>query len=117
MKRVGSGAGGFAELEGKEFGLDHALAGAAVMEIWEMPGNLLNIVKQHHTQSEHPMVACVALANLFCATWGYSVTPLELELMNFPWAAQALSLEADQWEELSHQAKERIDEAAEILDI
>ncbi len=117
VRRVGSGEGGFTELEQGEFGLDHALAGAAVMETWEMPDNLLNIVKQHHTQSEHPMIACIALANLFCSTWGYSATPLELELMNFPWAAQVLSLEPDQWEEMSRQAKERIDEAAEILDI
>ena len=117
VKRVNSGEGGFVDIEQKEFGLDHTVAGAVVMESWEMPGHVMNMVKQHHTKSGHPMTACIALANLFCATWGYSETPLEIEIVNFPWAMEVLSLAHDQWEELSQESKGRIEEAAEILDI
>ncbi len=117
VDRVKRGEGGFFEIEEGTFDLDHCMAGAVVMEAWEMPGHLTNMVRQHHAKSEHPMIACIALANLFCATWGYSVTPLEVEILGFPWAMQVLSFDAAQWEELSKKAKERIDEAAEILDI
>ncbi len=117
VERVKKGEGGFVEVEQEEFGIDHCMAGAVVMEAWEMPSHIVHMVKQHHIKSEHPMTACLALANLFCATWGYSVTPLEIEIMVFPWATQVLSLDGDQWEELSQNAKMQIEEAKEILDI
>ncbi len=115
--RVRKGEGGFLELEEGELGLNHGMAGAVVMEAWEMPGHLINLVKQHHARVEHPMIACITLANLFCATWGYSVTPLEIEIVGFPWAMEVLSFHAEQWEELSSKAKKQIEEAAEILGI
>ena len=66
------------EVEKDEQGWDHAQLGAAILEQWGMPDNIVMSALHHHSpqkmlDSDHAdMVCCVAIANYLCsrAGWG-----------------------------------------------
>jgi len=73
------------EIEKEIFGIDHAEAGAMVVQQWKLPGPLDEPITHHHdaiaTLANHPLVLGVRAADLFVLGKGYAmIQPCEVRI-------------------------------------
>jgi putative nucleotidyltransferase with HDIG domain len=63
------------EAERKILGITHAETGAAVIELWGLPADIITGVKNHHasTDTGHTMTDCVMVANLVARSIGEGI--------------------------------------------
>ena len=66
LERAGEAATATALWEREQFGFDHALVGAALLQIWEMPSGMVLATGQHENRAEptDALAASVWLANV-----------------------------------------------------
>jgi len=105
------------EVEKEILGVTHPEVGAMVLGLWGLPLEIVNAVGKHHHKPQEPMVACVCLANAFCATWGYSLVNPVSELEYFTEALNLLELDEARWKEMSQEIHEHLKECDVIVGV
>ncbi len=108
---------GYYEVEKEILGVTHPEVGAMVLGLWGLPIEIVNAVGKHHEEPQDPMVACVCLSNIFCATWGYSVVNPMSELKYFSEALSLLELDENRWKEMNQEIQERLKECDIIVGV
>lgn len=111
----------FADAERALLGFDHAQAGAAIGEKWNLPAPLVDAIACHHhpLQAQHGNIglACVAhVADALSLTLGIGVGGDGLLFALQPAALEALSLTTAQLDELAGVVVEALREAGSSFD-
>lgn len=106
------------EAEHSILGIDHMIAGRALMEYWKFPGWMLETIEHHHMPEPQRMNALVAILNLAdCAAHGLDFSGDEHDLVP-PLSATGwalLSLSGTDIGEVSHEAEMQFEEACAIF--
>lgn len=93
------GASNFVNLEERILGVSHPEIGAKVCEKWNLPEELLEAVRYHHTPSEYdgdnPLVPIVHLADAVCLILGLGIG---LDGLSYPFEEDALKKINQDWE-------------------
>jgi len=107
LMRVAGGAVTYAEAEREILGFDHAEAGAALLERWNLPAPLVSAVRWHHQPLEaggDPTLPClVHLADAICLTLGVGLGLDGLAYTLHPEALTVLGLTEEDFEQVAGQ--------------
>ena len=115
VEQVKSGEKDFCTAEKELFGVSHENVGAIVLSRWGLPVDLVNAVAAHHKEPEDHMSALIALSNIFCATWDYSLVAPQHEIGFFKRALEILKVDEDKWGEVAESIKGQLEESSDIL--
>ncbi|MCC6444589.1 MAG: HDOD domain-containing protein [Armatimonadetes bacterium] len=102
-------------------GYDHAEVGAKVAEKWNLPKDLIQCIRFHHTPGStdpiQPLSAIVHVADIICMTMGIGVGGDGLLYPLEPAALQLLGLQQSQLEEIISSFIETISQARPAFDM
>jgi putative nucleotidyltransferase with HDIG domain len=105
--------------ESMVLGVDHAEIGARVLQHWSFPRQVVNAVRWHHDPEGFDgvdvQIDVVYLANLLCQTNGISCSENGNAVELSPAVIERLDIEVKQFESISCQISDWVDELSHVL--
>jgi putative nucleotidyltransferase with HDIG domain len=109
------------EAENKIIGIDHAEVGSLLGERWQLPQNIVSIIRHHHdpvNPANDPMPLCLAhLANLLCIQMGIGTGNRGLASRSAPDLVEALGWSTETLDACISSAWSKFEQAKDIVGI
>lgn len=107
------------EIENRELGYDHAIFGAELLKSWNIPLNIHELVRFHHTPSQSKShgrdATIIHLADIIAQAFGYGANAEKRVARLDSEAFEKLGLSSDQCEIVISQSEQQIDDIIAIL--